>query len=468
MVKRITTEDWVKRAKSLHGDQYDYHLVEYVTAKINVNVICSKHGEWLCNPDSHISKGTGCPKCGGSQKKTTSEFVDKAKLVHGENYDYSFVSYTNAHTNIKIVCTKHGSFKQSPTAHLSGQGCPKCGQDLITNKLKLNINELNKRLYEKSNGMVTVDSETYIAANKAANFICKKHGEFRRLANSVIYGKHPCLACAKEQGFYLDHTTESFTQVLHSKFGCRYEIKEFIYRGKKTPIILICTEHGEFSIQAATAYKSSGCPVCSRLASQESRNIGLKKKNENTKQKRLYEWLNKVHKFHGDFYDYSLVEYDSARKYVTIICPIHGLFKQTPSSHQHSGCKKCANENLKGRYTDKYFIDFPERKSRPAILYYIKFWMGQESFFKIGITTTSISERFAMVRAAGIQYKILGERHATLFEAFTFETKIQSIHGKKYRYRPQLKEVSNRAVRIGPSECFSQNLDEEYYQTYFE
>lgn len=49
-------------------------------------------------------------------------------------------------------------------------------------------------------------------------------------------------------------------------------------------------------------------------------------------------WLNK--------YDYSLVKYEKNKKKVTIICPHHGKFKQTPFGHLHGkeGCKPCLHQ----------------------------------------------------------------------------------------------------------------------------
>ena len=61
------------------------------------------------------------------KKKTKEEFIAKAKLVHGDKYDYSKVDYVNRKTKVCIICSKHGEFWQTPNHHLSGCGCPKCG-----------------------------------------------------------------------------------------------------------------------------------------------------------------------------------------------------------------------------------------------------------------------------------------------------------------------------------------------------
>ena len=57
---------------------------------------------------------------------TTEEFIEKCKEVHGDKYDYSMVEYLKSENKVFIKCKKHGVFKQQARNHLFGQGCPKC------------------------------------------------------------------------------------------------------------------------------------------------------------------------------------------------------------------------------------------------------------------------------------------------------------------------------------------------------
>ena len=123
---RITTEVFVKRAREKHGDKYDYSQTEYVNSNTKVKVICKK-----CNrvfetwPLQHL-KGVGCPYCTG-RYKTTEDFIDEAKKVHGDKFDYSETKYVDSKTKVIIKCNDCGaSFQQTPTDHLAGCGCPKC------------------------------------------------------------------------------------------------------------------------------------------------------------------------------------------------------------------------------------------------------------------------------------------------------------------------------------------------------
>lgn len=63
-----------------------------------------------------------------SKKKTTEQFIEEAKMVHGNKYDYSLVNYINNKTPICIICPKHGKFKQIPSDHLNGRGCNLCSK----------------------------------------------------------------------------------------------------------------------------------------------------------------------------------------------------------------------------------------------------------------------------------------------------------------------------------------------------
>jgi len=129
-MKRLTTEQFIekaiKKAKSIHGDKYDYSNVKYVNHYSNVKIICKTHGIFEQLPSNHI-KGCGCPICSSNKKLTNGTFIKKAKLIHGDKYDYSNVKYNNINDKVIISCKKYNhTFKQSPNNQLRGRGCLKC------------------------------------------------------------------------------------------------------------------------------------------------------------------------------------------------------------------------------------------------------------------------------------------------------------------------------------------------------
>ena len=142
------TKKFIEAAKKVHGDRYDYSKVNYVNAKTKVEIVCPVHGSFWQIPRFHI-QGNGCPRCNGGIKYITSDFINKAKSIHGDKYDYSKVDYVNTITPVKIICSKHGEFQQTPRDHIAGCGCPMCksskGEILVSQILKdLNIQYISQ------------------------------------------------------------------------------------------------------------------------------------------------------------------------------------------------------------------------------------------------------------------------------------------------------------------------------------
>lgn len=130
------TSYFKKKASSIHDNFYDYSLVDYTKSSEKVNIVCPTHGEFKMLPVKHL-QGQGCKECGYinvSIKNTLSndDFMHKSNIVHGYRYDYSTVDYKNAHSEVSIICKKHGIFNQVASTHLNGHGCPKCKNELTT------------------------------------------------------------------------------------------------------------------------------------------------------------------------------------------------------------------------------------------------------------------------------------------------------------------------------------------------
>ena len=106
----MTTEEFILKAKKVHGDKYDYSQVNYVKTTIPVTIICPIHGPFTQRPVNHL-RGKGCKYCGNAVKHTTEEFIEAARKVHGDKYDYSQVEYVNNKTKVKIICPIHGLFE---------------------------------------------------------------------------------------------------------------------------------------------------------------------------------------------------------------------------------------------------------------------------------------------------------------------------------------------------------------------
>lgn len=131
IVRSKTTEQFVREARGVHGDFYDYSNINYVNTLAHITIICPIHGAFTQTPSSHLS-GRGCPKCANNKRSENNrgskeDFIKKAVKTHGDKYDYSLVEYVNNHTPVKIYCKFHKEyFYQLPYHHIEGCGCPMC------------------------------------------------------------------------------------------------------------------------------------------------------------------------------------------------------------------------------------------------------------------------------------------------------------------------------------------------------
>ena len=140
--RKSNKEEFERKANIVHNFKYDYNLVDYISSKTKVRIICPIHGVFLQKPNDHLN-GRGCPYCGGKQKLTVNEFIDKSKEVHGDKYDYSKTKYINQRSKVCIICPTHGEFWQTPHNHLKGQGCPKCNSSYLETTVRKLLSDNN-------------------------------------------------------------------------------------------------------------------------------------------------------------------------------------------------------------------------------------------------------------------------------------------------------------------------------------
>ena len=257
MIKsNITT--FIERSKEIHGNRYDYSLVEYIDNNTYVKIICKKHGLFLKKPVKHINAKQGCPNCSidetnGIQRKDIEKFVNESKLIHGDKYDYSIVDYKNNRTPINIICPVHGPFKQIPSNHLRGKGCIYCGgtakldTKLFIHKAKsIHGNEYDYSMVEY------IDSRTPIKIN------CKKHGIFEQTPNNHLSKEQGCYECL---GVIFD--TKSFIKINSIIHNNKYNYSSVIYINNNINVDIICPEHGLFSQRPDVHRRGYGCTKCS-------------------------------------------------------------------------------------------------------------------------------------------------------------------------------------------------------------
>ena len=260
MARKLTTEEFIKRAVQVHGDTYDYSKSVYKGAHINVEIICKIHGLFYQTPGNHFA-GKGCKFCANNQLINTDKFINKAKKIHGSKFDYSKVEYKGAHTQVEIICNLHGVFKQTPHAHLNKKsGCKKCGVESMKKIQSKSQDEFLSEAYAIHENKYDYSKVIYKNRNRKILIICKEHGEFSQAPYHHLEGA----GCPKCSGV-MKHTSEEFIKMANDIHGDKYSYEESVYEGMEYPIKIKCNVHGYFYQRPLNhIHLKRGCPKCSK------------------------------------------------------------------------------------------------------------------------------------------------------------------------------------------------------------
>ena len=182
----LNVESFIKKAKKIHGNKYDYSKVIYKTCRDKVIIVCPEHGEFKQQVSSHINDKSGCPKCG--ILKRTNKFIEKAKKIHGNKYDYSKVVYKTAREKVIIICYDHGKFPQCPDKHLHGRNCPECAKIIRGKKRRNKLADFITRANSKHNNKYDCSKVIYSTCKDKVIIICPEHGEFQVQASNHLSG----------------------------------------------------------------------------------------------------------------------------------------------------------------------------------------------------------------------------------------------------------------------------------------
>ena len=256
-MKKLTTEDFIRRAKEVHGDKYDYSKVDYIDNRTKVCIICPEHGEFWQQPRNHLL-GQACPKCAyktrweSRGRITTENFIKKARKAHGDKYDYSKVEYKGTHTKVCIICQEHGEFLQTPHNHLHSQGCLAC-----SGRKQLTTEEFIRRAKEVHGDKYDYSKVEYVNKSTKVKIICPIHGEFEQIPDNHLHGHgcHKCVNCKQL-------TTEEFIHRAKEVHGDKYDYSKVEYINSHTKVKIICPIHGEFEQEPNSHLEGKGCPNC--------------------------------------------------------------------------------------------------------------------------------------------------------------------------------------------------------------
>jgi hypothetical protein len=214
------TEIFIEKAKLIHGNKYDYSLVNYAKCEIKIDIICKIHGIFKQSPNGHLN-GNGCMKCSGKKQLNNVEFIEKSHKIHGYLYNYDKVIYKNRYTNVIITCKEHGEFLQKPNSHFLGYGCSKC-----SGKIQSNTEEFIEKSKLIHNNIYNYKKTIYIDSMKKVIIICNEHGEFSQTPNSHLSGRG-CKKCNSSKG---EIKIENILKENNVKYIPQYSFQDLYYK----------------------------------------------------------------------------------------------------------------------------------------------------------------------------------------------------------------------------------------------
>ena len=280
MNKKLTTEQFIEKARKIHGDKDDYSQVEYIDAKTKVKIICTEHGEFYISPNKHLI-GQRCKMCSRkefskAQTLTTEQFIEKAKKIQGDKYDYSKVNYINSQIKICIICPEHGEFWQIPNSHLQGNGCPICATNNRSMKQTLTTEQFIEKAKQIHGNKYDYSKVVYVNNHTKVCIICPEHGEFWQTPHKHTISKHGCPAC----GGSIILNNKTFIEKARKIHGDKYDYSQVNYINNREKVCIICNKknkngikHGEFWQEASSHLQGVGCPKCSVIVSDNEKEI---------------------------------------------------------------------------------------------------------------------------------------------------------------------------------------------------
>jgi len=263
MAKKVTTEDFIRRARELHGDKYDYSKTVYVSATTPITIICPEHGEFQQRPVNH-TMGRGCRDCAGNKPLTVAKFIERAQTKHGSRYDYSQVAFEGVEKKITIICPEHGPFEQRVMTHLKGFNCPKCGRVSVAGKLGHSMDRFLSDARNAHGDKYDYSGVEYKNALSKVKINCPIHGAFLQTPASHVRG----VACSKCSDLIAADkrrlSTEEFVARARDVHGDKYDYSKSEYVTSHGKVEIICPEHGSFwqSPATHTMGNKAGCPGC--------------------------------------------------------------------------------------------------------------------------------------------------------------------------------------------------------------
>lgn len=314
--------NFIKKARTIHGNRYDYNKITEPDDKGNVIIGCKVHGDFTRQAYGHL-QGQHCTLCNkiSRVRRLGKDFIAKSSQIHGSYYNYNLVRYLKASEKVDITCPKHGTFQQRPSCHLAGAGCKQCGKDKMSLSKRSTTAEFVEKARSIHGSLYSYVDATYTGNENPLTIACSQHGPFTQTPAVHLKGSG-CQKCS----YGKPRTKEWFVQKAIEVHGLKFDYSETVYSDIRGRVKVRC-RHGVFHQRASDHLSGSiGCTFCSNEAHWKDTN----------------QFVAEARDRHGDLYDYSLAEYIGGKRGLTIVCREHGQFTQIAANHINgSHCPKC-------------------------------------------------------------------------------------------------------------------------------
>lgn len=277
MTKRLTTQDFLDRAKFVHGNKYEYDKTVYEKALGELIITCPKHGDFSIVARKHTNGKQGCKECSrlinsGKPRKTTEDFIKKSKERYGEKYTYNNAVYINNKTKVVVTCREHDDFSILPSNHYKCLGgCKECAKiafvKLVSKEPKKFVSE-SKALHED---VYNYSKTKYVKNNQKVVITCEIHGDFKIFPSDHLKGSG-CQKCGNiRTAESARKSPKDFLEECKSIHGDNYIYDKVVYTHSHSKITVTCKVHGDFNISPSRFLAAKGCRKCSFLNNGHNR-----------------------------------------------------------------------------------------------------------------------------------------------------------------------------------------------------
>ena len=303
-MKRKTTENIIDELKKIYGDFFDYSKIDFKGSREKFCLICPNHGEFYVRYDK-IIKGQGCPLCNKDkrQREKIKKYIERAKKIHNDRYQYDYVNWDNINNKVKIICPEHGEFLMALNNHINmKQGCPKCHFEKQKGNFKISTEEFIKKAKSVHGDKYNYSETIYNGLRNKVKIICPEHGAFEQVAYDHLRG-FKCKECKHTEDRL---TTREFIIKSQNIHGNKYDYSKVEYINNKTRTCIICPEHGEFLMKPSHHLMGMGCHFCNTSRLENEIKLVLEQNNITFIPQYRDKWLGK------QSLDFYLPEYNIA------------------------------------------------------------------------------------------------------------------------------------------------------------